>query len=165
MAIAHAVGILRALEANQALAVAGAVCIAIGNALGGVLAGWLADRMPIRRLLMALPGLSTVALLVLAGSGSAPVALAALTVVGFGYGAVIAAYPMAAAVYFGPSQAARIYGRIFTAWGTAGLLAPWLAGLIFDSTGGYSLALVSAAVVALVSSASSAMLSNDGLRV
>lgn len=160
MAIAHAVGILRALEANQALAVAGAVCIAIGNALGGVLAGWLADRMPIRRLLMALPGLSTVALLVLAGSGSAPVALAAFTVVGFGYGAIIAAYPMAA-VYFGPSQAARIYGRIFTAWGTAGLLAPWLAGLIFDSTGGYSLALLSAAVVAVVSSASAAMLSKD----
>lgn len=72
---------------------------------------------------------------------------------------------MAAAVYYGPEQAARIYGRIFTAWGVAGLLAPWMAGLLFDSTGAYLAALLCAAAVAIVSTTTVALLPADGPRL
>merc|ERR1711871_1290401 len=37
---------------------------------------------------------------------------------------------------------ARAYGVIFLAWGLAGLTAPWLAGLLFDFSGGYDAALL-----------------------
>lgn len=50
--------------------------------------------------------------------------------VGFAYGGIIATYPAAIAILFPGEDGPLAYGRIFTAWGTAGLLAPWLAGQI-----------------------------------
>ena len=45
----------------------------------------------------------------------------------------------------------RVYGRVFTAWGAAGLLAPWFAGTLFERSGGYTTALIVAGATALVS--------------
>jgi len=55
-------------------------------------------------------------------------------------------------------QGPRAYGRVFTAWGLAGLLAPWTAGRIFDVSGGYDAAMLVAAAVALISVACAATL-------
>ena len=46
-------------------------------------------------------------------------------------------------------SSARIYGRVFTAWGAAGLLGPWLAGVLFDLSGDYRIALLVAAAIGL----------------
>ena len=54
-----------------------------------------------------------------------------------------------------------VYGRIFTAWGTGGVLAPWLAGKLFDVTGGYSAALVVSAVSLVVSALAASVLPRD----
>jgi len=43
------------------------------------------------------------------------------------------------------------YGRIFLAWGAAGLLAPVAAGTLFDQTGSYAGALVIAATLSVIS--------------
>ena len=40
---------------------------------------------------------------------------------------------------------------VFIAWGFAGLVAPWRAGLIYDLRAGYGLAMVIAAVIAITS--------------
>ena len=80
---------------------------------------------------------------------TASTALAAL--IGLAYGAIIAVYPVAAVAYFGLGGGARAYGKIFTAWGLAGLAGPLLAGMIYDATGSYGRAALLAAGVAMVS--------------
>jgi len=52
--------------------------------------------------------------------------------------AAVRAVPLTRAVRLLP----RRYGRVFTAWGLGGILAPWLAGRLYDATGGYAAALV-----------------------
>ena len=57
----------------------------------------------------------------------------------------------AVAAFFGLADAPRIYGRVFTAWGLAGLLAPWMAGLLFDRAQSYATPVIVAAMLGLVS--------------
>lgn len=150
MAIAHAAGIAIAAGA-RGYAVAGVMLVGLGNAAGGVSAGWLADRVALRRLLGGLSGLSAFALLVLAAGPGAATTLLGLGVVGLAYGAIIAVFPAAVSRYFGPLEAARTYGRVFTAWGLAGLAAPWAAGHLYDLYDSYRPALVAAAFAAFLS--------------
>ncbi len=151
MAIGHAAGIAAAAGATAAGIVAGAMMIALGNALGGLLAGLLADRLAIRHLLIALPILSALALAFLALGTGASAAIAGLAAVGFTYGAIIAVTPVAVLRYVGSRAYSKAYGRVFTAWGLAGLAGPWLAGWLYDGSGDYGLALWLAAAAALVS--------------
>ncbi len=158
MAIGHAAGIAAAASAAAHLVVLGAMVIAVGNALGGFVAGALADRWPVRRLLVLLPLVSAAALLALTLSAGPAAAIAGLGVIGFAYGAVIAVYPVAVAAYVGIDLAAKAYGRVFIAWGLAGLAAPWLAGLLFDARGDYALSLLLAAGAGLLSASVAAIL-------
>jgi OFA family oxalate/formate antiporter-like MFS transporter len=77
--------------------------------------------------------------------------MCSLAVVGFSYGGIIAAYPAVIAKIFGAANSSRIYGRVFTAWGCAGIFAPWLAGILFDRTHSYQLALWMAALLGVIS--------------
>jgi MFS family permease len=78
-----------------------------------------------------------------------------LGIIGFAYGGTIATYPAAIANLFPGEDGPRAYGRIFTAWGTAGLMAPWLAGQIYDWYGTYTTALWVAAVLGILSAVTS----------
>lgn len=149
MTIGHAEGISRSLGLDGPGWIA-PTTIAGFNLLGSLTAGWLVDRVAARRLLSTLPIGSAVALLLLAGVTGTTVILPALAVVGFAYGGFIAAFPAAIAKRFG-AAGPTVYGRIFTAWGAAGLTAPWLAGALFDMRGDYGLSLVLAAGFGLVS--------------
>ncbi len=149
MAIGHAAGIVSAAGGAAADLASGVIVIALGNALGGFLAGRLADLWSMRVLLAGLPLVSAVALSLLAGVQGAPAAIAALALVGFAYGAIIAVSPVVTAQYFEMTLYAKAYGRIFTAWGLAGLGAPWLAGRLYDLSGSYTMALLLAASAAL----------------
>jgi OFA family oxalate/formate antiporter-like MFS transporter len=150
MAIGHAAGIAQSQTGEAGLASWAAVIVGSGSALGGFAAGWLVDRWPINRFLVGLPLLSVAALLGIGVSSSAVLLLALLGVVGFAYGSIIAIYPVAIAGSFG-EHGAKAYGRVFIAWGLAGLAAPWCAGVIFDLRGDYGLAMLIAALVALLS--------------
>ncbi|MGB3146224.1 MAG: MFS transporter, partial [Paracoccaceae bacterium] len=146
MAIGHAAGIAVAagLSGWKAIAV-----IAICNLVGSLLAGVLSDRDPQRRMLILLPLLGAAALLLLVFVPG--LTLLGLGLVGFAYGGTIAAYPVAIATFFPGESGPRVYGRVFTAWGLAGLAAPWLAGRLFDASGSYGVALCSAALLGLCS--------------
>ena len=150
MAIGHAAGIVLTKDGATALATLGAMMIGIGSAVGGFLAGWLIDRWSVTRFLVGLPLLSALVLVSIALIGSPIVVVVLLGVLGFSYGAIIAIYPVAISDYFG-DQGPRIYGQVFTAWGFAGLVAPWVAGIIFDFQMSYVSALVVAALIAVVS--------------
>ena len=150
MAIGHAAGIAISKGASNDMAVWCAMIIGVGSASGGFLAGWLVDRWPISRFLIGLPLLSAAMLLMLSLLPSPLLTILLLGVVGFCYGAIIAIYPVAISNEFG-NLGAKAYGRVFTAWGFAGLVAPWSAGMIYDIQADYQIALIVACLTAMLS--------------
>lgn len=151
MAIGHATGIARAGGLGDALVLAAPMVIAAFNVAGSFFGGWLADRISLKPALTAFPACSAVSLLMLARFDGGIAVLFALAVVGFAYGGTIAVYPAAVAYLFGDALGVRVYGRIFTAWGAAGMLAPWFAGVLFDRFADYHIALATAGGLGLVS--------------
>jgi OFA family oxalate/formate antiporter-like MFS transporter len=150
MAIGHAAGIALSRNATPQLSTLAAITTGVGSALGGFASGWLIERLAAGRLMIGLPLLSAAALLAMAISREAIAVVALLSLVGFSYGSVIAVYPVAISDRFG-ARGPQAYGRIFTAWGFAGLAGPWSAGWIFDWRGGYEPAMLAAAVIAVLS--------------
>lgn len=146
MIIGHASGVVRVLTGDASL-----VLVAMLNMAGCLLAGALADQIPATGLLVALPILSLLSLLALTVTGSAYVTLAGLACIGFAYGAMISVYPLAVSNVYGPVAGVRAYGRVFTAWGLAGIAGPVTAGALYSGFGNYQLALAFAAALCLVS--------------
>ena len=149
MAIGHAAAIANpmGLAGSSAL---GAIVVGIGSSVGGVIAGWLIDHYSPKMLLVGLALISAIFLLLAASGISWIPVIVSLCFIGFGYGAIIAVYPVAIAWRFGEAGP-MVYGRVFISWGIAGLSAPWLAGWIFDQTSHYTLALLVAGCLALAS--------------
>lgn len=156
MAIGHAAGIVQSSQqtnsSNSELAIWGAVLIGAGNALGGFTGGYLSDRISVRALLTTLPLISALCLFVLAVSPAAHFSAGVLSLIGVTYGAIIAVYPYAINFQFGEFEGPRVYGRVFTAWGLAGLFGPLLAGTLYDHTGNYAWPLTVAGCAAILSS-------------
>ncbi len=152
MVIGHAAGIAAALRPGTAAWLA-PVVIAACNLAGAMIAGQLADTLSPGRLLGGLAAATALALAGLATFGTSAAMLPAFGLIGFAYGGTIAVYPAAIAKRYGMDRGPRIYGRVFTAWGTAGLLGPWLAGVLFDQGGGYHIALMTACGIAMASAA------------
>ncbi|MGI9510349.1 MAG: hypothetical protein ACR2QJ_13500 [Geminicoccaceae bacterium] len=165
MAMGHAAGIVTAVGGTVTDGVKGAIAITSANALGGFIAGYLADRCPPHRLLAGLGVASTLALLLLANVDDVMPAIASLSVVGFAYGSTIALFPIVTAVIFGPGLYAFAYGRIFTSWGLAGLAAPWFAGILYGHTDSYTIALSAAALLAALSAGMSLWLAGKPTKV
>lgn len=97
--------------------------------------------------------LSTATLLATAALAEGVGWVAATSVIGVAaaYGALIAIYPAIVHRRFGARNYPTAYGRVFTAWGLAGLLGPLGAGALFDASGGYRLPLFLAAILAITS--------------
>lgn len=157
MVLGHAAGIFRAFGVVAPSWVA-PVTVSVCNLAGSLVGGRLADGMSPRRLLGGLALMSALSALTLATLGAAGGVTLALGAIGFAYGGTIAAYPAIIARIYEGADGARIYGRVFTAWGAAGLLAPWLAGALYDFSGRYQLALMVAGFLGVLSCLSVALL-------
>jgi OFA family oxalate/formate antiporter-like MFS transporter len=151
LTLGHAAEIAAVASGDPEIKQTAIVTIAAANAMGGILAGLLADRLTVRLQLIGLPLLSIAGLVILSGLDSQSALLVGLALVGGAYGAIIVAYPVAIVDGFGSARSASVYGRVFTAWGVAGLSGPWLAGLLFDMSGGYDTAIQMAIGIALLS--------------
>lgn len=150
MVIGHAAGIAAEASGARHLWLAPAL-VALCNLAGSLSGGHLADRYPARYALTTLSGLTLLALFGLAGDPGFAGVLACLGVVGFAYGGTIAAHPAYIFKRYERLGSARIYGRIFTAWGAAGLAGPSLAGFLYEASGAYVSAALFAACFGLVS--------------
>ncbi len=150
MIIGHAAEISRITGLGKFVWVA-PTFIAGFSLVGSLLGGYMTDRLSPRFLVGGLSMFASVVLAVLTFTSSGSVVLGGLACVGFCYGAIISVYPSMIAKMFGMANSPLIYGRVFTAWGVAGLTAPWLAGSLFDVVGSYSIALTTAALLSLTS--------------
>lgn len=148
MAIAHALPIVDALARAHDLAPLAPTLNALGNVLGCLGGGLLVDRAGPRRSLVVPVAVLATSLCVLAFTVDPALALAGLCVCGMAYGALISAIPLVLRLRFGVAGFNKAFGLVFTAWGSAGLLGPYAAGVLYDQTGGYRLGLALAAVSA-----------------
>ena len=151
MAIGHATGIVVDVGGKGSMLVLGAMVIGLGNGIAGFIAGYLADRISLRLLLIGLPLLSVGGLCMLLVVSDPNIAIGVLAIIGFAYGAIIAVYPAAVTAHYGVARSAKIYGQVFTSWGAAGLLGPWVAGAMYDVSGTYTAALGLAALAGVMS--------------
>lgn len=149
--LGHAAGIVAEQGGSIALAGMAVSLIAVGNALGRLSSGAISDRLGPRAALVLAAltlGLGTGTLALAPGTGACVVALA---LAGLAYGVMATGYPVAVHRFYGADRFAFVYGRVFTAWGTAGLVAPLAAGWMFDRAGSYQVALYLAMGAALLS--------------
>jgi MFS family permease len=158
MALGHAAAIV-----DDAGGPGGAAVVAAGlaSASGGIWIALVADRTATDRLLRLLPLESAVVLVVAAMAPDGVVLVVAVAGIAFTYGALIAIYPLAVAQRFGQDGYPQAYGRVFTAWGTAGLVGPVGAGHLFEVTGSYRIPLFLAAAAAIGSAVVARQLSAD----
>jgi OFA family oxalate/formate antiporter-like MFS transporter len=140
MVIAHAAGIAAAATSATAI-------VAVGNVAGSLIGGLAGERLGARAALALPLGLTAVALGLLLAVPAAGLALIGLC--GLAYGWLIAAIPVVIRQSLGPAAFAAAFGRVFTAWGVAGLVAPSLAGLLYDWSGNYRAAIFMALGAAL----------------
>jgi OFA family oxalate/formate antiporter-like MFS transporter len=123
---------------------------AFGNAGGRILSGWLSD---------SLGRLATLRTMVLISASAMPVLFAvrdqvalfylAVAVVYWCYGTQLSVFASTTADFYGTRNLGANYGALFTAWGTAGVIGPLIAGRVFDATKSYQYAFYAAAVLAL----------------
>jgi OFA family oxalate/formate antiporter-like MFS transporter len=121
---AHAVPLARDRGLSAQAAGLAVTALATGNLFGRLVAGWASDRTGRLPALAAALATAAVSIVGLAGPTSPLIVLAGFLGTGFGYGAVSSLVPAATADQVGAGAFPTAYGRIFTGWGCAGLLAP-----------------------------------------
>lgn len=125
--------------------------VSFGSVAGGYLGGVAYDRIP-GRLVLVLPVLVQAAVLLALPFIVLPaVLLIVFSIAGICYGALIAVVPAEVRRLAGADGFSVSYGKVFTAWGIAGIVGPVAAGAFYDLTQGYTTALVAAACVSLLS--------------
>lgn len=127
-------------QAGQISGTAGTLALAVtllnaGNFVGRLVAGPLSDRVGRPAALHANSALLLLACLPLAAGADGPVALAALLLLGTQYGALSTLTPAATSDVVPSERFGTTYGRVFTGWGLAGLLAPVAAAALAATIG------------------------------
>lgn len=134
--------------ADAALAVS---ALALANAGGRILAGFMSDRLgAVRSLRLTFVALAAAMALLLASGGSAGLFLAGLCLTGVCFGAVMGVYPGFTASQFGARHNSVNYGIMFVGFAVAGFFGPQVAGLVFEATGGYGAAFAAGIALAAV---------------
>ncbi len=142
----HMVG-LSAVAASLAVSV-----LALFNALGRIVAGFVSDKIGRINTLFLACILAVIGLLCLYFSGMGTVTLfyIGLSIVGISYGAFMGVYPGFTADQFGPKNNSVNYGIMFIGFAIAGYFGPQIMGQTFAKTGAYQNAFVYAIIFSVV---------------
>ncbi len=141
-ALGHAAPITASFGGSIRDGVAAATLCALGNGVGRLGGGWLCDRYSAGKVIGAAAAAIFAAAAAMLSFPITTTALLGLFAISVGYGCIASALPSAIARTYGAESAGRIYGRIFTAWGAAGLFGPLAAGWLFEWTGDYRAAIL-----------------------
>ncbi len=148
------VGNIRKLGQADGLAAAtagmGITMLSIGNTLGRIGWGWIADRLRFATIPLSLAFLAGALVWLQFGSAVAGSFYVATLLVGFGFGGCFVVYAAEVANRFGAEKVATIYPLIFLAYGIAGPAGPGIGGRIVDATGSYDLAIWTSTGVVLL---------------
>ncbi len=132
--------------------------IAAVSLLGRFGAGWLADRIGPKRVMLIVYALVTAAMLILVSGAEGSSIYLYVLCFGLGLGGEYLIIPLMAAQLYGTAVLGRIMGIILTADGVAEALFPWIVGKLRDSSGSYSSGFVLLAAIAAFGALAIAML-------
>lgn len=136
----------------DAVAAANAVGIlALFNGAGRIIWGMVSDRIGRKNAMALMFLLQGLMMFTLTELGSTELTLSiAAAWVGFNFGGNLALFPATTADFFGTRNVGMNYALLFTAYGTAGIIGPILAGSVFDMTGSYAWAFIPSGAACLV---------------
>ncbi len=118
------------------------------NGFGRPVAGFLADRYGIMRVMIATYCLQTAVLLIFpVFAVTLPALYLASALLGWGFAVTLGLFPVLTAACFGVKHLGSNYGLVFTAFGL-GAFAPFLGSWAFGLTGSYATAFTAAGVLA-----------------
>jgi len=110
-----------------------------GAVAGRLLMGAVSDRIGRRLTIVAAMTLQALAFGGFATVRDLPALAGTAVAFGFSYGAVSALFAAIVGDLFGPERAGSLVGFLFALAGSLAAWGPLVAGLVFDSTGGYAL--------------------------
>ncbi len=149
MTISQLVPFARAAGWSPAIATLAITVGAVGNAGGRILSGWLSDRVG---------RLTTLRVMIVASAAAMPALFAwrhdavlfylCVAAVYWCYGTQLSLFASTTADFYGTRNVGMNYGVLFTAWGTAGVLGPFIGARAFNLTHDYGSAFTIAAVLA-----------------
>jgi len=142
MTIAHAVPLISSFGGSAVIAITAISLMSFGSGIASVCTGWLVDRFGCKRPLVVILIINSFAILGLSIMTSIDLLFIMLILIASLYGAIIAIYPTLINHLVGQDLSALVYGRVFTAWGAAGLASPALAGWFFEINNNYDIAIL-----------------------
>jgi len=142
MTIAHAVPLISSFGGSAVIAITAISLMSLGSGIASVCSGWLVDRFGCKRPLVVILIINSFAILGLSIMTSIDLLFIMLILIASLYGAIIAIYPTLINHLVGQDLSALVYGKVFTAWGAAGLASPALAGWLFEINNNYDVAIL-----------------------
>jgi OFA family oxalate/formate antiporter-like MFS transporter len=155
MMISQLVPFMRSVGLSAEAAAFAITVAAFGNAGGRILSGALSDSLGRVRTLKVMV-LGSLAVMATLGFGVSQVfALYLLVAAGYWcYGTQLSVFASTTADFYGTRYLGMNYGALFTAWGVAGIVGPFLAARTYQASGSYSTAFYSAAGLAMIAAVS-----------
>lgn len=140
MVISQASAVAQNMIGMSAIAASGAVSLlALFNAAGRILAGYISDKIGRVNTLMTACILSIIGMLCLyiSGIGSTVTFYAGISIVGISFGAFMGVYPGFTADQFGARNNSVNYGIMFIGFALAGYFGPQIMSSVYQGTGAY----------------------------
>lgn len=139
-----------AKQSMGAMAFVAVAIMAVGNALGRVIAGILSDKIGRRATLFIMlafqSALMFAAIPVISTNNAALLVLLA-TFIGFNYGSNLCLFPSFTKDYWGTKNYGLNYGALFTAWGVGGFVMGKVSEMLNAQPGGLSKSFVLAGIL------------------
>jgi OFA family oxalate/formate antiporter-like MFS transporter len=132
----------------------------LANGASRIFWGWMSDRLGREPIMICSFALQSVCLYlaVTLGPRSAAAFTITLVLVYFTWGQIFALFPAITGDYFGARHATSNYAVLYTAKGVASIIGGWLGAVLFEQSGGWTLAFHGSAVMAAVAAALAAAL-------
>ena len=131
-------------DAAQIISLVLAISIA-----GRLFMGWLADRVPVKHVMLLIYALVAGSVPLLLAGASRPAMYAFAVVFGLGLGGEYMIIPLMAGELFGLEVLGRVMGIVLTADGVAEATAPMLVGYLRDQSGSYTTGFITLVATAL----------------
>lgn len=124
--------------------------LAVANAGGRIFFGWLSDKIGRTNTMFLVFAIQALNMFMFIHYTSVGTLLIGSVLTGAAYGAGLSLFPSATFDYFGLKNGGFNYSFVFTAWGTAALIGPIIAGRALDLTKSYQMGYTISAILMVV---------------